>query len=150
MSKLSLEYRQDAEEPSDPMYAPDGGYIPRILFISPDGVVQEQLKNKSGNPKYKYYYSDANQGMLHIHVQHMVGCIYLRGRTCQISSVCFLSVFSFLCAPLLQSVYFFHLLSYQGARLLQFVISMCILYMYHSDPRQGMSHMQVYKLSFGT
>lgn len=52
---------EDAEEPSDPMYAPDGGYIPRILFMSPDGVVQEQLKNKSGNPKYKYYYSDANQ-----------------------------------------------------------------------------------------
>lgn len=45
----------DDDEPKDPMYSPDGGYIPRILFIS-DGKVQEDLIHENGNPKYKYYY----------------------------------------------------------------------------------------------
>ncbi|KAJ8040226.1 Thioredoxin domain-containing protein 12 [Holothuria leucospilota] len=53
---------EDDEEPTDRQFTPDGGYIPRILFLSPDGKVQTELKNKLGNPKYHYYYSDANQG----------------------------------------------------------------------------------------
>lgn len=50
---------QDEEEPSDSSYAPDGGYIPRIVFADSEGTVKEELINEKGNPKYKYYYSDA-------------------------------------------------------------------------------------------
>eukprot|EP00047_Mylnosiga_fluctuans_P002660 m.225405 g.225405 ORF g.225405 m.225405 type:complete len:154 (+) comp11259_c0_seq1:41-502(+) len=50
---------QDDEEPSDPSFAPDGGYIPRILFGDADGTVNADIFNAGGNPRYKYYYSDA-------------------------------------------------------------------------------------------
>jgi len=30
---IDVQYLQDEEEPSDNKYAPDGGYIPRVLFI---------------------------------------------------------------------------------------------------------------------
>ncbi|KAG8222805.1 hypothetical protein J437_LFUL005011 [Ladona fulva] len=46
----------DSEEPSDKKYAPDGGYIPRILFLSSEGDVLEDIVNDGGNPSYKYYY----------------------------------------------------------------------------------------------
>eukprot|EP00055_Hartaetosiga_balthica_P004950 m.13815 g.13815 ORF g.13815 m.13815 type:complete len:163 (+) comp4200_c0_seq3:74-562(+) len=49
---------EDDEEPADGMYAPDGGYIPRILFADPSGTVVDELYNKFGNQKYKYYYHD--------------------------------------------------------------------------------------------
>ncbi|EGD75771.1 thioredoxin domain-containing protein 12 [Salpingoeca rosetta] len=49
----------DDEEPADPMYAPDGSYIPRILFADSTGAVVDDLYNKFGSSKYKYYYSDA-------------------------------------------------------------------------------------------
>ncbi|XP_076035510.1 thioredoxin domain-containing protein 12-like [Oratosquilla oratoria] len=48
----------DNEEPTDPKYAPDGGYIPRILFLDSDGHVHQEIYNKDGNPSYKFYYSD--------------------------------------------------------------------------------------------
>ncbi len=51
---------QDDEEPSDSKYVPDGGYIPRILFLNSVGEVQTELINKAGNPKYKYYYPDVS------------------------------------------------------------------------------------------
>jgi len=50
----------DDEEPTDEKYVPDGGYIPRILFLNSDGDVQPHLINSGGNPKYKYYYPDPN------------------------------------------------------------------------------------------
>ncbi|XP_022087741.1 thioredoxin domain-containing protein 12-like [Acanthaster planci] len=50
----------DDDEPNDSKYIPDGGYIPRILFLNQAGEVQTDLINQRGNPKYKYYYSDAN------------------------------------------------------------------------------------------
>lgn len=50
---------QDDEEPSDAQYSPDGGYIPRILFIDSGGQVMTQFYNEMGNPSYKYFYSDA-------------------------------------------------------------------------------------------
>ncbi|XP_038048247.1 thioredoxin domain-containing protein 12-like [Patiria miniata] len=50
----------DDEEPNESKYVPDGGYIPRILFLNQAGEVQTDLINKGGNPKYKYYYPDAN------------------------------------------------------------------------------------------
>ena len=48
----------DDQEPSDPKYKPDGGYIPRILFFQPDGSFLPEITNTDGNPKYKYYHYD--------------------------------------------------------------------------------------------
>ncbi|XP_060568718.1 thioredoxin domain-containing protein 12-like [Ruditapes philippinarum] len=45
----------DDDEPKDSKYAPDGGYIPRILFIY-EGEVRDDLIHEGGNAKYKYYY----------------------------------------------------------------------------------------------
>lgn len=47
----------DDEEPQDPQYKPDGGYIPRILFIEPGGKVRTDIVNTQGNPQYKYFYT---------------------------------------------------------------------------------------------
>lgn len=47
---------EDNEEPADDTYKPDGGYIPRILFIK-DKELQVQIVNSAGNPKYKYFYN---------------------------------------------------------------------------------------------
>jgi protein-disulfide reductase (glutathione) len=45
----------DDEEPKDAVYAPDGGYIPRILFLAPNGTV---IKGAStGNAQYAYFHS---------------------------------------------------------------------------------------------
>lgn len=49
----------DDEEPTDAKYQPDGGYIPRILFLDSEGTVKEELINENGNEKYKYYYWNA-------------------------------------------------------------------------------------------
>ncbi|XP_072032023.1 thioredoxin domain-containing protein 12-like [Amphiura filiformis] len=49
---------EDDEEPSDSKFTPDGGYIPRILFLDADGNVNNAITNSRGNPKYKYYYPD--------------------------------------------------------------------------------------------
>lgn len=46
----------DDAEPPDVIYKPDGGYIPRILFIQKDGTVMNDIVNVGGNDKYKYYY----------------------------------------------------------------------------------------------
>ncbi|XP_076463368.1 thioredoxin domain-containing protein 12-like [Babylonia areolata] len=48
---------QDDEEPSDDLYRPDGGYIPRILFFDSQKKLLGDVYNKNGNAKYKYYYS---------------------------------------------------------------------------------------------
>ncbi len=52
----------DDEEPSDPLYAPDGGYIPRILFFNPQGELQDDIINVGGNERYKYFYTNAESG----------------------------------------------------------------------------------------
>ncbi|XP_067932466.1 thioredoxin domain-containing protein 12-like [Watersipora subatra] len=46
----------DDEEPKDKKYAPDGGYIPRIFFMNPNGEIISDVYNESGNAQYKYYY----------------------------------------------------------------------------------------------
>lgn len=53
---------EDNEEPKDEKYKPDGGYIPRILFMNHLGEVQTQIINENGNPKYKYFYTDDRAG----------------------------------------------------------------------------------------
>ncbi|XP_075877911.1 thioredoxin domain-containing protein 12 [Nelusetta ayraudi] len=52
---------EDEEEPKDEPFSPDGGYIPRIIFLDPRGTVHAEITNKNGNPNYKYFYSNAEQ-----------------------------------------------------------------------------------------
>ncbi|XP_069498303.1 thioredoxin domain-containing protein 12-like [Ambystoma mexicanum] len=52
---------EDEEEPKDESFSPDGGYIPRILFMDPSGKVHPEIINADGNPNYKYFYSSADQ-----------------------------------------------------------------------------------------
>jgi len=49
----------DDEEPEGDAYTPDGGYIPRLLFFEPNGELLSDIVNEGGNPKYKFYYHDA-------------------------------------------------------------------------------------------
>lgn len=49
---------EDDEEPNDSKFAPDGGYIPRILFLDSNGEVNQGITNAKGNPKYKFYYPE--------------------------------------------------------------------------------------------
>ena len=48
----------DDEEPKNgDKWKPDGGYIPRILFVDPDtGDVIKDAIYEHGNPKYKFVY----------------------------------------------------------------------------------------------
>ncbi|TRZ20098.1 hypothetical protein HGM15179_007079 [Zosterops borbonicus] len=52
---------EDDEEPKDEAFSPDGGYIPRILFMDPSGKVHPEIINERGNPSYKYFYTNADQ-----------------------------------------------------------------------------------------
>ncbi|XP_078526815.1 thioredoxin domain-containing protein 12 [Lissotriton helveticus] len=52
---------EDEEEPKDEAFSPDGGYIPRILYMDPSGVIHPEITNTKGNPNYKYFYSSADQ-----------------------------------------------------------------------------------------
>ncbi len=48
----------DEEEPGEPEFKPDGGYIPRILFLQPSGTVMTDVINSKGSPQYKFYYHE--------------------------------------------------------------------------------------------
>lgn len=50
---------QDEEEPDDEKYKPDGGYIPRILFVRSNGKIMNEIYNADGNAKFKYFYGSA-------------------------------------------------------------------------------------------
>ncbi|XP_050817646.1 thioredoxin domain-containing protein 12 isoform X1 [Gopherus flavomarginatus] len=52
---------EDEEEPKDEAFSPDGGYIPRILFMDPSGKVHPEIINEKGNPSYKHFYINADQ-----------------------------------------------------------------------------------------
>jgi protein-disulfide reductase (glutathione) len=43
-------------EPSARDYAPDGNYIPRIVFLDPDGKLDPELKNPRPS-RFKYFYT---------------------------------------------------------------------------------------------
>jgi len=55
-SKFLMVNLEDDAEPSDKSFQPDGGYIPRILFMRDGKVVPEA---NTGNDQYKYFYSQA-------------------------------------------------------------------------------------------
>lgn len=48
---------QDEEEPNEKKYKPDGGYIPRVLFVNTEGEMMNEVINAEGSESYKYYYS---------------------------------------------------------------------------------------------
>ena len=43
----------DDDEPKGSEYTPDGGYIPRILFLNSQGTVMADEINQGGNAQYK-------------------------------------------------------------------------------------------------
>lgn len=47
------------EVPQSMIYAPDGTYIPRVLFIGPDGEIVSELKNGQ-RPRFHYFYTPAD------------------------------------------------------------------------------------------
>lgn len=40
-----LLFVQDEEEPKDEAFSPDGGYIPRILFLGTEGVESQSVNS---------------------------------------------------------------------------------------------------------
>jgi hypothetical protein len=44
-------------------FQPDGTYVPRILFFTPDGEFMKDIYNRhpKADDKYKYFYSNTNQ-----------------------------------------------------------------------------------------
>lgn len=49
--------RDDAPEINE-LYAPDGGYVPRTVVLSPDGSVNEKIHG--ANPNYRYFLNTFN------------------------------------------------------------------------------------------
>ena len=59
-AKFVMTNCEDDEEPDGEKWTPDGGYIPRLMFVGDDGDLLEVI-NEKGNPQYKYYYSSPAQ-----------------------------------------------------------------------------------------
>jgi len=51
---------EDDEEPKSAEYKPDGGYIPRILFLDPNGNVMSQVTNETNQTQWKYFYGETS------------------------------------------------------------------------------------------
>jgi protein-disulfide reductase (glutathione) len=47
---------QDAH-PEVTLYSPDGEYIPRVMFLDPDGNIDPQLQNPNRRDRYRYFYT---------------------------------------------------------------------------------------------
>jgi protein-disulfide reductase (glutathione) len=47
---------QDAQ-PEVALYSPDGQYIPRVLFLDPDGNIDPQLQNPNRSDRFRYFYT---------------------------------------------------------------------------------------------
>ena len=45
-------------------YAPDGGYIPRMLFAEPSGKLRPEITNPSSGEQHKYFYQSVDQVLL--------------------------------------------------------------------------------------
>ncbi|XP_014769483.1 thioredoxin domain-containing protein 12 [Octopus bimaculoides] len=62
IGELSKEFIMvNSPDDQDSKYSPDGGYIPRILFLDSNGDVMLDFFNEEGNPNYKYYYPAISQ-----------------------------------------------------------------------------------------
>ena len=48
----------DDDEPKDSQFAPDGGYVPRILFADSSGNVDTSVVNGDRADRYRYFYPD--------------------------------------------------------------------------------------------
>ena len=56
----STEFRL-TQEPKDKQFSPDGGYVPRVFFLSAaTQKVQNEIYNAKGNKEYKYFYWDSS------------------------------------------------------------------------------------------
>ncbi|CAL1532161.1 unnamed protein product [Lymnaea stagnalis] len=49
---------EEEEVPKNSELSPDGAYIPRILFMDPEGKVLNHVYNQKGNKQYRYYYAE--------------------------------------------------------------------------------------------
>nr|XP_018913481.1 PREDICTED: thioredoxin domain-containing protein 12-like isoform X1 [Bemisia tabaci] len=54
---VNLDDESDAQDAK--RLVPDGGYVPRILFLDWNGELRPEFWNKYGSGKYKYYHSSA-------------------------------------------------------------------------------------------
>lgn len=55
-SQFEMVNTSDEDEPEDVKFSPDGGYVPRILFFTPEGELLTHVDNPKGHPQYKYYH----------------------------------------------------------------------------------------------
>ncbi|CAH3198266.1 unnamed protein product [Porites evermanni] len=56
---------EDEEEPKGSQFIVDGEYIPRVLFLNPEGKVIDEIWNEgTKHPHVKYYYSGPQECML--------------------------------------------------------------------------------------
>ena len=51
-------------------FAPDGGYIPRILFAEPSGTLRPDLKNPANQKEYAYFYDSMDKVSMHASIHH--------------------------------------------------------------------------------
>ena len=59
-SKFVMVNAKFGQEPSnEPKLSIDGKYVPRIIFMDSEGNVLEEVINKKGNPKFKYFHQTA-------------------------------------------------------------------------------------------
>lgn len=48
----------DDDLPKAKKFQPDGDYVPRILFVNPQGTVMVEIINEEGSSDYKYFYGE--------------------------------------------------------------------------------------------
>jgi len=45
------------DHPEAALYSPDGQYIPRVMFLDPDGNIDQRLQNPNRANKFRYFYT---------------------------------------------------------------------------------------------
>jgi thiol-disulfide isomerase/thioredoxin len=53
---VMIRINKDADPATSAKYAPDGEYIPRTFFLSPDGTLMADVTEQ--RPQYKYFYNE--------------------------------------------------------------------------------------------
>lgn len=53
---VMVHVNQDAH-PEAALYGPDGQYIPRVMFLDPDGNVDQRLQNPNRPSRFRYFYT---------------------------------------------------------------------------------------------